>query len=137
MCDTITGLVHMHHSLPEPLLHRNLSPADLLVSSASRRVATLAASGAGAGATAANPSCCWADVVVKLGGLGSVPEGHDHYPQAPLHGVHDAPGDVYAWAKCMCLVVMDALLALRLELRTGLVVRLRRLRACAWDAERA
>ncbi len=152
MCDIITGLVHMHHSLPEPLLHRNLSPANLLVSSASRRVATLAASGAGAGATTADPSYCWADVVVKLGGLGSaeaVPEGHDHYSSQPgegvvatmapqaIRGVYDTPGDVYAWAKCICWVVRDALRLPRSEseLRTSFVVRLQT-HARAWGGVR-
>jgi serine/threonine protein kinase len=163
MCDTVTGLAHMHHSQSEPLLHRDQKPDNLFVSTGPRRMAILAAQPPGgdtAGAYAApaaapapapapsadgataDGSCCWVDVVVKMGDLGLakwVLEGRSHLssragagnqatkaPQALLHGNYDAPGDMYAWAKCMCWVIRDALRLPRTEteLRTGLVVRL-------------
>jgi serine/threonine protein kinase len=100
MCDTITGLAHMHHCEPEPLLHRDLKPENLLVSRAPPRMALFlepvdggsaavcdpgAGSGAGsgvvagAGVGAGSGACaggfieaasCSIDVVVKLGDLG-------------------------------------------------------------------
>jgi serine/threonine protein kinase len=93
MWDAISGVAHMHHVGKEPVLHRDLTLNNLLVSS-HHRVKV-------------------ADIGVAVTGINNHSESFRMgstltlSPQAEF-GIFDPAGDVYAWAMCVCLAVLEA-----------------------------